>query len=60
MLRLIEIAVSAARAVARPFRSRRPAHDHAEAHRAEVGRDAAAARHHRSANHSWTGGGPAQ
>ncbi|MFJ5925781.1 hypothetical protein ACIQF6_24545 [Kitasatospora sp. NPDC092948] len=60
MPRLIEIAVSAARAAARPFRARRPAYDHAEAHRAAVGRDVAAARHHRPANHTWTGGGPAQ
>ncbi|MGW4382819.1 hypothetical protein [Kitasatospora sp. NPDC004531] len=59
MPRLIELAVSAARAAARPFR-RRPAHDPTEAHRAEVARDAAAARHHRAANHSWTGGGSAQ
>ncbi|MFI9788185.1 hypothetical protein ACIHEI_32470 [Kitasatospora sp. NPDC051984] len=44
----------------RRFGRRRPAYDHTEAHRAAVGRDVAAARHHRSANHTWTGGGPAQ
>ncbi|MFD7642612.1 hypothetical protein ACFV4P_18350 [Kitasatospora sp. NPDC059795] len=59
MPRLIELAGSAARAVARPFR-RGAAHDPTEAHRAEVAREAAAARHHRAANHSWTGGGGAQ
>ncbi len=60
MPRLLALAASAARAAARPFRSKRRAYDHAEAHRAEVDRAAAVSRHHRSAHHSWTGGGPAQ
>ena len=59
MSRLIAFAASAARAVARPFR-RRPAHDPLEAHRAAVARDVAVSKHHRAANHSWTGGGSAQ
>ncbi|MFE1318065.1 hypothetical protein [Kitasatospora phosalacinea] len=60
MPRLLALAASAARAAARPFRRRGRAYDHAEAHRAEVDRAAAVSRHHRAANHSWTGGGSAQ
>ncbi|MEV7213614.1 hypothetical protein AB0O31_11050 [Kitasatospora cineracea] len=60
MPRLLALVASAARAAARPFRSRRQAYDHAEAHRAEVDRAAAVSRHHRPAHQSWTGGGSAQ
>ncbi|WP_033223091.1 hypothetical protein [Kitasatospora phosalacinea] len=60
MPRLLALAASAARAAAKPFRTKRYAYDHAEAHRAQIDRDVAVSRHHRAANHSWTGGNSAQ